>query len=105
MPKPQKSRTEILEDLETFMKRYPGSPRDAWYVGTATDARKEMFNVHGFKATGIGLYRHAGSDSDASSLAGLLIKRGAKGDGETKPGADNIFLFKMDAHTIPAAGK
>lgn len=104
MAKPQKSRTEILEDLETFMKRYP-SARDAWYVGTSADARQEMFNLHGFKATGIGLYRHAGSDSDASSLAGLLIKRGAKGDGETKRGADNIFLFKMDAQTIPAAGK
>jgi hypothetical protein len=100
----QKSRTQILEDLETFMKRH-ASPRSDWYVGTAADARKEMFDVHGFKASDVGLYRHAGSDSDAASLAGLLIKRGAKGDGTTKRGATNIFLFKMAAHTKPALGQ
>lgn len=37
----QKSRTEILEDLESFMKRH-ASPRSDWYVGTAADARKEL---------------------------------------------------------------
>jgi len=101
---PQKSRTQILEDLEDFMKRHP-SPRGDWYVGTAADGRKELFDVHGFKASDVGLYRQAGSDGDASSLAGLLIKRGAKGDSTTKRGATNIFLFKMTAHTKPALGK
>ena len=100
----QKSRTEILEDLEGFMKRHAG-PRNAWYVGTASDARKELFGVHGFKASDVGLYRHAGSDSDAASLAGLLMKRGAMGDSSTRPGATNVFLFKMAAHTKPALGE
>lgn len=100
----QKSRTQILEELETFMKRH-ASPRGDWYVGTAAEARKEMFDVHGFKASDVGLIRQAGSDSDASSLAGLLIKRGAKGDASTKRGAANIFLFKLAAHTRPALGK
>jgi hypothetical protein len=85
------------------MKRHANARGD-WYVGTSKDARKEMFDVHGFKASDVGLYRHAGSDSDASSLAGLLVKRGAKGDASTKRGADNIYLFKMNAHTKPAAG-
>ena len=100
----QKSRTEILEDLESFMKRHT-SPRSDWYVGTAADARKELFDAHGFKTSDVGLYRHAGSDSDAASLAGLLIKRGAKGDSSTKRGATNIFLFKMATHTKPALAK
>ncbi len=86
------------------MKRHT-SPRAAWYVGTAGDARKELFDVHGFKTSDVGLYRQAASDADASSLAGLLIKRGAKGDSGTKAGATNIFLFKMAAHTKPALGK
>jgi hypothetical protein len=99
----QKSRTQILEDLEGFMKRHP-SPRGEWYVGTAAEGRKELFDVHGFKASDVGLYRQTGSDSDAASLAELLIKRGSKGDGATKRGATNIFLFKMAAHTKPALG-
>ncbi len=102
--KPQKSRTQILEELQDFMKRHP-SERGEWYVGTAADASKELFDVHGFKPSDVGLYRHAGSDSDAASLAGLLIKRGAKGDADVKRGATNIFLFKMNAHTKPALGE
>lgn len=85
------------------MKRHP-SPRAEWYVGTAAEGRKELFDVHGFKATDCGLYRQAASDGDASSLAELLIKRGSKGDGATKRGATNIFLFRMAAHTKPARG-
>lgn len=100
----QKSRTQILDELKDFMKRHT-SPNGDWYVGTAVEGRKEMFDVHGFKASDVGLYRQAGSDSDAASLAGLLIKRGVKGDGATKRGATNIFLFKMAAHTKPALGK
>lgn len=102
--KPQKSRTQILEDLEGFMKRHT-SARGDWYVGVAADARKELFDVHGFKASDVGLYRHAGSAGDASSLAGLLIKRGAKGNADEKRGADNVFLFQMNTHTKPALGK
>jgi len=101
---PQKSRTQVLEDLEDFMKRHV-SPRGEWYVGTALDGRKELFTVHGFKATDVGLYRQTGSESDASSLAGLLMKRGAKGDSATKRGATNVFLFRMNTHTNPALGK
>ncbi len=100
----QKTRIEVLEDLEGFMKRHV-SPRSAWYVGTSADARAEMFGVHGFKASDVGLYRRTNSDSDASSLAGLLVKRGAKGDARTKPGAASIYLFKLAGHTKPGLGK
>ena len=66
---------------------------------------RNLFDVHGFKPSDVGLYRHTGSDGDASSLAGLLIKRGAKGSSDEKRGATNVFLFKMNAHTKPALGK
>ena len=99
---PQKSRTQVLEDITSFIKRH-NVPMQNWYVGTAVDARAEMFNVHGFKASDVGLYRKTGSDSDAASLVGLLMKRGAKGAVSPKSGSSSIFIFKLAAHTTPAA--
>src|ERR1700748_2861487 len=100
-PSQQKSRTQILEELTSFMKRHPG-PADAWYAGTAENARDQLFKVHGFKDGDVGLFRTAASDADASSLVTLLVKRGAKGDGATKPHAKSIYVFKMAGHTKPA---
>ncbi len=97
---PQKSRTQILEELTGFMKRHP-MPMENWYVGTAVDGRDQLFKVHGFKQGDVGLFRNAGSDSGAASLASLLIKRGAKGDGTTKPDARSIYVFRMARHTTP----
>ena len=72
-------------------------------MGTAEDARDQLFKVHGFKDGNVGLFRTAASESDASSLVTLLLKRGAKGDGATKPNAKSIYVFKMAGHTKPPA--
>jgi len=102
-PPPIKSRTQVLEEITDFIKRH-NAPMAHWYVGTAADARAEMFKVHGFKASDVGLYRTTSSDSDAASLAELLMKRGAKGSVSTKAGSTSIFVFKLALHTTPAFG-
>lgn len=98
-----RSRTEILDDLQGFMKRH-AAPADHWYVGTAAAAKTQMFSVHLFTPKNVGLFRQAANEADASSLAALLIKRGAKGDASEKPGATSVYLFKMSAKTRPALG-
>ena len=98
---PQKSRTQILEDLTAFMKRHP-LPMDNWFVGTAQDGRKQLFGTHSFTEGDVGLYRNCASSEDAASLATLLIKRGAKGEGGAKPDARSVYVFKMAKHTSPA---
>ena len=99
-PPPPKSRTQILEDIQTFMERHK-APLDHWYVGTAVNARAQLFDVHKLKAQDVGLFRRAANESDAASLAALLIKRGAKGDATARMGAHSIYAFKLSAHTNP----
>jgi hypothetical protein len=100
-PAEQKSRTQILQDLTSFATRHQ-THLSHWYVGTATDPHHQLFKVHGFKDTDVGLFRQAASSSDAASIAVLLIGRGARGDGGEKPGARSIYLFKLAKHTSPA---
>jgi hypothetical protein len=96
----QKSRTQILHDLTSFVTRHQ-THLCRWYVGTAADPYDQLFKVHGFKDTDVGLFRQASSSSDAASIAALLIGRGARGDRGEKPGARSIYLFKLAKHTSP----
>ncbi len=98
-----KSRTEILEEMQGFMKPH-AAPPEHWYVGTAAAARTQMFAVHRFTPKDVGMFRQTETESAASSLAALLIKRGAKGDASEKAGATSIYLFKMSSGTKPALG-
>jgi hypothetical protein len=50
-PPVQKSRTQILEDITTFMKRH-NAPIEHWYVGTASDARAAKLASHTTPAFG-----------------------------------------------------
>jgi hypothetical protein len=103
MAKPlrQKSRTQILEDITSFVARHK-SHLCHWYVGTTEDARRQLFKIHGFKETDVGLFRQAASSADAASIADLLIGRGARGDRGEKPGAKSIYVFKLTKHSTPS---
>ena len=96
----QKSRTQILQDITAFVARHKVHI-SRWYVGTTADPHHELFEVHGFKDTDVGLFRRAASSSDAASIADLLIGRGARGSRGEKPGAKSIYLFKLAKHTSP----
>ena len=97
---PQKSRTQILDDIESFMERHK-APLEQWYVGTAVNARDRLFGFHKLKAQDVALFRRAANESDAASLAALLVKRGAKGDATVRMGAHSIYAFKLSIHTNP----
>ena len=97
----QKSRTQILEDITSFVGRHK-THITRWYVGTAADPHHELFDIHGFKKTDIGLFRQAASSSDAASIADLLIGRGARGSRGEKPGANSVYAFKLARHTSPS---
>ena len=99
-----KTRTEIIEDIQGFMKRH-AAPAEHWYIGTAKAARSQLFMVHKFLASDCGLYRQAGSDAEAATVAAFLIKKGTKGDGALRPGADCVYAFKMNDHTQPKLAK
>ncbi|TAK98841.1 MAG: hypothetical protein EPO08_18065 [Rhodospirillaceae bacterium] len=96
-----KSRMDLLDEIQAFMRRHV-SPPAHWYVGTAKVPRAQLFDVHGFKPNDIGLYRQTTSDNDAASIAGFIMKGGSKGDSVVKPGADYVYVFKMNGHTKPA---
>jgi hypothetical protein len=98
----QKSRTQILDDITSFIARHKGN-MSQWYVGTAADPHHQLFNIHGFKNTDVGLFRNAASSSDAASIADLLIGRGARGHRGEKAGARAIYIFKLAKHTTPSS--
>jgi len=95
-----KTRMELLDEIQAFMRRSE-SPAAHWYAGTAKVPRAQLFDVHGFTAKDRGLYRQAGSAEDAASIAGFIMKGGSKGDSGVKPGADYVYVFKMNGHTKP----
>jgi hypothetical protein len=97
----QKSRTQILQDITSFVARHK-THLCHWYVGTAADPHHQLFDVHGFKDTDVGLFRQAASSSDAASIADLLIGRGARGNRGEKPGAKSIYVFRLAKHTTPS---
>jgi hypothetical protein len=96
----QKSRTQILDDITSFIARHKGS-LGGWYVGTAADARNQLFAVHGFRKSDVGLIRNAASSSDTASIADLLIGRGMRGSRGEKPSAKSVYIFKLAKHTGP----
>jgi hypothetical protein len=98
---PQKTRTQIIEELRDFMRRHEGSTAD-WYVGTAVEGRKALFEDHGFRQSDVGIFRNAASASDAASIADFLIGRGARGERGLKPDACVVYAFKLTKHTKPA---
>jgi len=106
MPKTseQKTRTQIIDDIVSLMARHRAQPGD-WYVGTAEDPRNQLFKVHGFKETDIGLIRNAASSSDAASIADLLIGRGLRGTRGEKARAKSVYVFRLAKHTTPSAAK
>jgi len=99
-PIDQKSQTQILDEIVSFMKRHGGPPQ-SWYVGTAKDSRGQLFKVHGFKKGDVGLYRSATTSSNAAALATQLVERGAQGDTGRKPEATSVYIFRMGRHTTP----
>ncbi len=81
-----KTRTQILDDIENFMKKHD-RPKTQWYAGTAKDGRAQLVDVHRFQAKGdCGMYREAASDADAASIVTMLVRRGAKGDSARRDG-------------------
>jgi hypothetical protein len=94
-----KSKSEILNDFQEFMGKYGGKYKE-WCVGTAEDAKKQLFNVHKFKNGGDkGLYREAESEMQAAAVAEFFTNLGAKGDDSVKRGADQVYAYKMAPHT------
>src|SRR5689334_7549195 len=100
-PSDQKSRMQILDDITAFMARHKARIEE-WYVGSAADPHHQLFSIHGFKDTDIGLFRRAATSSDAASIADLLIGRGARGSRGEKAGAKAVYVFRLAKHTTPS---
>ena len=85
-----KSKSEILNDFQEFIAKYGGKYKE-WCVGTAPDAKTQMFNVHKFK-NGVdkGLFREAESEMQAAGVAEFFVDLGAKGDDVVKRDADQV---------------
>ena len=89
---PPKMRTQILDDIQRFMRRH-NADVSAWRVGTAVSAVSEMSERHGFKTSGVGLYRKAATADDAASIVTYLMRKGAEGDGGVR--TDAVFVYAM----------
>ena len=94
-----KSKSEILNDFQEFIAKYGGKYKE-WCVGTAPDAKTQMFNVHKFK-NGVdkGLFREAESEMQAAGVAEFFVDLGAKGDDVVKRDADQVYAYKIAPHT------
>lgn len=95
-----KTKSEILDDFQAFMGRHGGNYRE-WYVGTAADARQQMFSVHKFKAGDKGLYRQALSELQAAEVAEFFTNLGAKGNPAPTRDAEFVYAYKRAGHTKP----
>ena len=94
-----KSKSEILNDFEDFIKKYGGKYKE-WCVGTAPDAKTQLFKVHKFK-NGVdkGLFREAESEMQAAGVAEYFTDLGARGDDSVKRDADQVYAYKIAPHT------
>ena len=95
-----KSKSEILNDFEEFIGKYGGKYKE-WYVGTASDAKSQLFKTHKFKSGDKGLDREADSEIQAAGVAEYFTNLGAKGDPEIKKDADCVYAYRMASHTKP----
>jgi hypothetical protein len=96
-----KSKTEILNDFQEFMVKHGGKYKE-WCVGTAEDAKAQLFNVHKFKkGADKGLFREADSEMQAAGVAEFFTNLGAKGDDSVKRNADQVYAYKIAPHTKP----
>ena len=79
-----------------------GGGYPAWYVGTTTNPRKQLFEGHNVvERAGAWLYRDAGSESTAKTIEAIFLKRGCKGMGK-RGGQDSsryIYAYKMTRTT------
>jgi len=94
-----KKKSEILNDFQDFMGKYGGKYKE-WYVGTAEDAKTQLFSVHKFK-NGVdkGLFREAESEIQAAGVAEFFVDQGAKGDDSVKRNADQVYAYKITPNT------
>lgn len=99
-----KSKSEIMDDISSFIGRNGGNVRE-WYVGSTADAKTQLFKTHGFKKGDYGLARQAPSELQAGEIAEYFVGQGAKGDIGVKPGNDCVYAYKLTAHTKPGLAK
>ena len=94
-----KSKAEILDDFQAFISKHGGKYKE-WCVGTAEDAKTQLFSVHKFK-NGVdkGLFREAESEIQAAGVAEFLVDQGARGDDSVKRNADQVYAYKIAPHT------
>ena len=94
-----KSKSEILNDFQEFIGKHGGKYKE-WCVGTAGDAKTQLFNVHKFKNGAYkGLYREADSEMQAPGVAEFFTNLGSKGDDTVKRSADQVCAYKISANT------
>ena len=94
-----KSKSEILNDFQSFMSKHGGNYKE-WCVGTAEDAKTQLFSVHKFKnGADKGLFREADSEIQAAGVAEFFTNHGALGDDSVKRNADQVYAYKVAPHT------
>ncbi len=95
-----KSKSEILNDFEELIGKYGDKYKES-YVGTASDAKSQLFKTHKFKSGENGLYREADSEIQAAGVAEYFTNLGAKGDPEIKKDADCVYAYRIAPHIKP----
>jgi hypothetical protein len=61
--------TQIIADIDAYMRARPWAKNSDWYVGIAADARARLFNDHAVnEKTGSWIYRQADSNAIARQV-------------------------------------
>jgi hypothetical protein len=94
-----KNKSEILDEFQAFISKHGGQYKE-WCVGTAADAKAQLFNVHKFKnGADKGLFREAKSEIQAAGVAEFFTNLGARGDNSVRLNADQVYAYKITPHT------
>jgi hypothetical protein len=98
-----KTKQEIINDLDAFIKD-GGGGYQAWYVGTASDARDRLFNDHKVMEKGDSwIYRQASFSGVAREIEDYFVNTLGT-DGGTGRGVVLIvmvYAYKKAPHTNP----
>lgn len=77
-----------------------GGDYPSWYIGTATNPRKRLFEGHNVvERSGAWFYRDAGCESTAKTIEAIFLKRGCKGGSGKDDSPHFIYAYKMTRTT------
>lgn len=96
-----KSKTEIIDDIQSLMARKGGKSSD-WFVGQSANPKGELAG-HGFRKGDVGAIRTASTEMQAHDVVEYFVKTlRTQGQVENvKPNALHVYVYQTSSHTTP----